>query len=157
MMLKFHPVLEATICIQLTDPGIRFSHICSIWTIHIHASNTLMLAAIEQSHIPRYSNMTNNLLTYTFMYIVLYACTVSVKQLVLSVRLLVISTKITRSRDLGIWVTCKCKESIKVAEKLASLCFKLSMNIANTIFYWPCLSTLPPCAFCSCTNRAYCR
>ena len=41
-----------------------------------------------------------------------------VKQLVLSACLLVVSTKITRSQDLGIWATYKCNESVKIAKNL---------------------------------------
>ena len=37
----------------------------------------------------------------------------------------VVSTKIARSGDLGIWVTCKHNESSKLGEKLAPACFKL--------------------------------
>ena len=36
----------------------------------------------------------------------------------------VVSTKITISRDLGTWATCKHNKSIKFGEKLASVCFK---------------------------------
>ena len=37
----------------------------------------------------------------------------------------VVSTKITRSGYLGIWVTCKHNESSELGEKLAPVCFKL--------------------------------
>ena len=44
------------------------------------------------------------------------------QQLVLSV----VNTKITRSRDLGIWATRMHNKSVNIIEKLAPLCFKSS-------------------------------
>ena len=47
-----------------------------------------------------------------------------VKQSVCPSVVIVVSTKIARSRDLGIWATRKHNESIEIFEKRASLCFE---------------------------------
>ena len=39
-------------------------------------------------------------------------------------RVVVVSTKITISRDVGVYATCKHNESIEFGEKLALVCFK---------------------------------
>ena len=70
-----------------------------------------------------------------------------------SVYLSVINTKITRSRTLGIWATCKHNKSIKVVKKLAPLCFK-SLGKAHecrkTGVFVGHTSTAPTYAFCLC-------
>ena len=80
------------------------------------------------------------------------ACTQGVKQLVC--QSVVISTKITRSRDIGIWANCKYNQTIRWGKKLAWICFKSTTQakIARNIEFCVDHTYSWPCAFCSCAQ-----
>ena len=68
----------------------------------------------------------------------------------------VVSTKIARSGDLGIWATHKCNVSVNTAEKLASVYFELFGKANEHCKYCVLLGHAyghcPPCALCSCAQ-----
>ena len=110
-----------------------------------------MLAAIEQCHIPWYSNMMNNLLTYT--YIVLYACIARLSNWFCPSACLLSARKSPDLKILACERLINATNLSKLQKKLASLCFKLSTRVAKTIFYWSCAYQSYPHVYVKVVNR----
>ena len=52
---------------------------------------------------------------------------------VISLSVVVVTTKITRSRHLGIWATRKCNQSVGISEELAWMCFESFVTVYVSI------------------------
>ena len=79
------------------------------------------------------------------------ACT-GVKQFGLSVSLSVVTTKIARSRNLGVWATCKHNQSVEISENWLDSAFNRlarAMNVTNSVCLLTIVAMPIDCAHCT--------
>ena len=131
--------------------------------LRIHVNSWMSPVLLEQSTRSLFSQSAlkvNNQLMLKLLYycvnkIITPRTSAGVKQSVVCLSVVVITTKIARSRDLGIWGACKHNQLVEAVKnwlECASNHLSRSMNVTNSVFLLAIVVTPIDSAHLHCTS-----